>query len=79
MDQYVLLGSNQIILTVFPFTRVALDHLVSALEAREGHLRNRVLLVSSLLSREHRRIGSEREMNTGEPNWAIVEPVWAEG
>jgi len=71
--------SNQITLTVFSFTGVALDHLVSALEAREGHLRDRVLLMSGLLRREHGGIGGKREMNTGEPNWAMVEPVWAEG
>jgi hypothetical protein len=43
-------------------------HLVAVLEAREGHLSNRVLLVGGLLSRQQRSIGSEREMDTGEAN-----------
>jgi hypothetical protein len=30
---------------VFSFTRISLDHLVSGLEAGEGHLSHRVLLV----------------------------------
>ena len=36
-------------LTVLALTRVALDHLAARLEAREGHLRYRVLLVMSFV------------------------------
>lgn len=41
-------------------------HLIPSLEAREGHLRDGVLLVTGFVSREQRRVGSQREMNTRE-------------
>ena len=53
-------------LTVFALLRVAFHHLVTILEAREGHLSDRVLFVCRLVSRQERCIGSKREMDTGE-------------
>lgn len=57
---------RQVVRTVFALTRVALDHLVSALEAGEGHLSDRVLFVRSLLLRDDGSVGGKREVNTGE-------------
>ena len=53
-------------LTVFPFLRVALNHLITTLEAGEGHLSDRVLLVSGLVGREKGSIGGEGEVNPRE-------------
>lgn len=53
-------------LTVFALLGVALHHLVTILEAREGHLSHRVLLMVGFVGREERRVCGEREMNTGE-------------
>ena len=52
--------------TVFALPGVALDHLVSLLEAREGHLGNSVLFVSGLVGRDQGSIGGKREVDTGE-------------
>jgi hypothetical protein len=52
--------------TVFAVLGIALDHLVAALEAREGHFVDRVLLVGGLGSREQGSIGGKREVNTRE-------------
>ena len=54
------------LLTVLALTGVALDHLVARLEAGEGHLRDRVLFVASLVRRKERGIGGEREVDTRE-------------
>lgn len=43
---------------------VALDHLVVGLEARHGHLLDRVGLVSGLGGRDDGRVGDEREVDT---------------
>ena len=43
---------------------VALDHLVVGLEARHGHLLDRVGLVSGLGGRDDRRVRNEREVDT---------------
>ena len=45
--------------------RIALDHLVIWLEARHGHLLDRVGLVRSLGGRDNRSISDQREMDTG--------------
>ena len=50
---------------VLPVARVALDHLVVGLKARHGHLLDGVGLVSSLSSRDDRRISDQREVDTG--------------
>ena len=52
--------------TVFALTRVALDHLVACLEAGEGHIGDRVLLMVSLVGRDDGSIGGQREVNTRE-------------
>ena len=52
--------------TVLALTGVALDHLVAGLEAGEGHVDDRVLLVMGLLCGDDRRKGGEREVNTRE-------------
>ena len=54
------------LLTVFALTGIALDHLVSGLEAGEGHVNDRVLLVVGLFRRNDRSEGSEGEVDTGE-------------
>lgn len=51
---------------VLALAGVALDHLVTRLEAGEGHLRDRVLLVASLVRRKERCVGGEREVNARE-------------
>ena len=45
---------------------VADDHLVTLLEAREGHIRHRVLLMACLICRKDRCVCRQWEMNTGE-------------
>ena len=55
--------------TVLALTGVALDHLVTSLEAREGHVNDRVLFVVGLLSGDDRGERSEREVDTGEATW----------
>ena len=44
---------------------VALDHLVVGLEARHGHLHDRVGLVGGLGGGNNRGVGDEREVDTG--------------
>lgn len=44
---------------------VALDHLVVGLEARHGHLHDRVGLVGGLGGRDDRGIGDQREVDAG--------------
>jgi len=51
---------------VFALTRVSLDHLVSGLEAGEGHFGNGVLLMVGLVSRQKRRVRRKREVNARE-------------
>lgn len=53
-------------LTVLALPWVALDHLVAGLKAREGHLRDGVLLVVRLLGGDDGRERSEGEVNTRE-------------
>lgn len=60
---------------VLALTRISLDHLVSGLEAGEGHLRNRVLFVVSLVSRQEWRVGGQREVDTRERNKVGLELV----
>lgn len=60
---------------VLALTRVALDHLVASLEAREGHVRHRVLLVVRLLRRDDRRKGGKREVNARERHQVGLELV----
>ena len=55
-------------LTVFALTGVALDHLVAGLEAGEGHIGDRVLLMVGLLGGDDGCEGGKREVNTGEAN-----------
>ena len=62
----LILTDIYIKLTVFSFSGVALDHLVASLEAREGHVSNRVLFVVSFLCRDNRSKGSKGEMNSRE-------------
>ena len=52
--------------TVLALTGVALDHLVASLEAGEGHVDDRVLLVMRLLSGDDRSEGGKREMDARE-------------
>jgi hypothetical protein len=51
---------------VLALTGVALDHLVVGLEARNGHLGDRVVLVEGLVSRDDRCVSSERDVDTGD-------------
>lgn len=44
---------------------VTLDHLVVGLEARHGHLLDRVGLVGSLGGRDNRGVGDQREVDSG--------------
>ena len=60
--------------TVFAFPGIALDHLVTGLEAGESHVRNRVLLMVSLLGRDDRGEGGEREVNTREAAKNTISP-----
>jgi hypothetical protein len=53
-------------LTVFALLGIALHHLVTILEAREGHLSHRVLLMVGFVGREQRRVCGEGEMDSGE-------------
>lgn len=50
---------------VFAVAGIALDHLVVGFEAGHGDLIDRVGLVGGLVSRDDRRVGNEREVNTG--------------
>ena len=50
---------------VLSLAGIALDHLVVGLEARHGHLLDRVGLVSGLSSRDNGRISDQREVNSG--------------
>ena len=61
--------------TVFSFPGVALDHLVSGLEAGEGHVSDRVLLVVSLCSGDDGGESGEREVDTGEGDQVGLELV----
>ena len=63
------------VLTVFAFPGIALDHLVASLEARESHIRDRVLLMVSLLGGNDRSKGGKREVDTGERNKVRLEFV----
>jgi len=49
--------------------------LVTILEAREGHIGDRVLLVVSLVGRDERSVGGQREMNTREGHQVGLELV----
>ena len=51
---------------VLALTGVALDHLVAGLEAREGHLRDGVLLMVGLVRGEEGRERRDREVDTRE-------------
>ena len=50
---------------VLSLAGIALDHLVVGLEARHGHLLDRVGLVSGLSSRDNGGISDQREVNSG--------------
>ena len=65
------------ILTVFAFPGIALDHLVASLEARESHIRDRVLLMMSLLGGDDRSEGGKREVDTGETRCLVVNKLTA--
>ena len=60
------------VLTVLALAGIALDHLVSSLEAGECHLSDRVLLMRCLLLRDDRSVGSKREVNAGEAERDIM-------
>lgn len=64
-------GKVDSLLTVFALTGVALDHLVAGLEAGEGHIGNRVLLMVGLLGGDNGCECGEREVDTGETNNAL--------
>ena len=57
---------------VLALTGVADDHLVTLLEAGEGHLCDGVLLVVSLVGREERRVSGQREVDTGETTQGVL-------
>ena len=61
--------------TVFSFPRVALDHLISGLEAGEGHVGDRILFVMGLGGGDDRGEGSKGEMDTGEGHQVGLELV----
>ena len=61
--------------TVFAFPGIALDHLVASLEARESHIRDRVLLMVSLLGGNDRSKGGKREVDTWEGHQVRLELV----
>ena len=63
--------------TVFAFPGIALDHLVASLEARESHIRDRVLLMVSLLGGNDRSKGGKREVDTGETRYLVVNKLTA--
>merc|ERR1719244_796584 len=60
---------------VLPMARVALDHGTGWLETGVGDLGNVQLLVISLLSRDDRGVGNEREMDPGVGNEIRLELV----
>ena len=60
---------------VLALTGVALDHLVAGLEAREGHLRDGVLLMVGLVRGEERRERRDREVDTREGDKVGLELV----
>jgi len=60
------LNTKQVALTVFPFPRIALDHLIASLEAREGHVSNRVLLMMGFLGGDDGGEGGKWEVNARE-------------
>ena len=51
---------------VFALAGIALDHLITRLEARVGHLGDRVLLVACLVCGQKRRVRGKREMDARE-------------
>ena len=61
--------------TIFSFPWVALYHLVSGLEAREGHIGDRVLFMMGLGGGDDGGEGGEREVNTGERHQVGLELV----
>ena len=61
--------------TVFSFPGVTLDHLVSGLEAGEGHVGDRVLFVVSLGGGDNGGECGEREVDTGEGYQVSLELV----
>jgi hypothetical protein len=52
--------------TVFALPGVTFNHLATGFEARESHVRNRVLLMVSLLGGDYRSKSGKREVNTRE-------------
>ena len=62
---------------VLALARVALDHLVTRLEARESHVGDRVLLVVGLLGGDDGGEGGEREVDTREAIMRIVSMITA--
>lgn len=61
--------------TVLALSGVAFDHLVTGLEARECHIRDRILLMMRLLGRYNGSKGGEGEMNTGETENTLARSV----
>lgn len=68
------MGERKARRTVLALTRVTLDHLVSSLEAGEGHVNDRVLLMMSLLRGDDRRKGGKREVNAREASRMCKSP-----
>ena len=66
---------SALLLTVLALPRVALDHLIPGLEARERHVSDRVLLMVSLLGGDDGSKRSEGEVDTGERNKVRLELV----
>ena len=60
---------------VLALTGVTLDHLVAGLEAREGHLRDGVLLMVGLVRGEEGRERRDREVDTREGDEVGLELV----
>lgn len=58
--------NGEMLHTVFSLSRIALDHLLASLEAREGHVRNRVLLMVGLLCGDDGSKGCKREVDARE-------------
>lgn len=60
---------------IFALLGVALDHLITLLEASIGHVQDRVLLVLGLIGGDERRESGKREVDAGERDQVGLELV----